>query len=141
MTTMFQPFMNGSAGNSTGNGTDEEEDLDGWVEPEFGPIQIIAVAMFVVVAAGIVGNGAVIYIVIRHKDMHTTTNYSFANLAVTDFLFLLVHALTTSFDNIGFKISLALNCWPTLYLRYVSDNTPKHPKLRIVLVENPSPGC
>ncbi|XP_071794539.1 somatostatin receptor type 5-like [Asterias amurensis] len=120
---MLLPFMNdSSAWNGTGNGTDEDGDsyVDGSDDGrEFGPIQIIAVTMFVVIFVGLIGNGAVIYIVVRHKDMHTTTNFSFANLAVTDFLFLLVHALTTSIDNIGFNLSLAINCWPTFYLRYV----------------------
>ena len=128
MTTMLLPFMNdSSAWNGTGNGTDE--DVDSYVDGsddgrEFGPIQIIAVTMFVVIFVGLIGNGAVIYIVVRHKDMHTTTNFSFANLAVTDFLFLLVHALTTSIDNIGFNLSLTINCWPTFYLRYVSIIIP-----------------
>lgn len=134
---MLLPFMSDSTGNSswnsTGNdtwydsGNDTDDDpYDGGPPPdEFGPLQIIAVAMFVVIAVGLVGNSAVLYIVIRHKDMHTTTNFSFANLAMTDFLFLVAHALTTSLDNMGFKLSLALNCWPTIYLRYVSQHIPQ----------------
>ena len=89
-------------------------------EPDFDALKIISVAMFVVIAIGLVGNSAVMFIVVRHRDMHTTTNFSFANLALTDFLFLTFHAMSTSLDNVGFRISLLVNCWPTFYLRYVS---------------------
>ena len=42
---------------------------------------------------GLAANLVTIYIVLRHKDMHTTTNYFFCNLAVTDVCFLLFYGI------------------------------------------------
>ena len=42
---------------------------------------------------GIVGNSTVIYIIIRHRDMQTVTNYFLANLAATDVVILTLCAI------------------------------------------------
>ncbi|XP_038071965.1 G-protein coupled receptor 54-like [Patiria miniata] len=91
------------------------------VDPFYGqPFQkAIGVFTFVVIAVGLVGNSAVIFIVVRYRDMHTTTNFSFANLALTDILLLVFQALSVTLDIFGYGVSVSLNCWPTFYLRYV----------------------
>ncbi|XP_038066510.1 G-protein coupled receptor 54-like [Patiria miniata] len=101
------------------NETDPTQPLP--VDPLFGqPVQkAIGVFTFVVIAVGLVGNSAVIYIVVRYRDMHTTTNFSFANLALTDILLLIFKALSNTLDTFGYAVSVGLNCWPTFYLRHV----------------------
>ncbi|XP_038071975.1 G-protein coupled receptor 54-like [Patiria miniata] len=91
------------------------------VDPYFGqPVQkAIGIFTFVIIAVGLVGNSAVIYIVVRYRDMHTTTNFSFANLALTDILLLVFQALSITLDIFGYGVSVSLNCWPTFYLRHV----------------------
>ncbi|XP_038071972.1 G-protein coupled receptor 54-like [Patiria miniata] len=90
-------------------------------DPSFGqPFQkAIGVFTFVIIAVGLVGNSAVIFIVVRYRDMHTTTNFSFANLALTDILLLIFQALSITLDTFGYGVSVSLNCWPTFYLRHV----------------------
>ncbi|KAM4888005.1 kiSS-1 receptor [Thomomys bottae] len=54
--------------------------LDAWLVPLF---------FAALMALGLVGNSLVIYVICRHKQMRTVTNFYIANLAVTDVTFLL----------------------------------------------------
>ncbi|XP_060131207.1 G-protein coupled receptor 54 [Zootoca vivipara] len=53
--------------------------VDAWLVPLF-----FAVLMLV----GVAGNSLVIYVIAKHKQMRTVTNFYIANLAVTDIIFL-----------------------------------------------------
>ncbi len=60
----------------------------------------------------LIANAIVIFTVVRFKDMHTTTNYLFANLAVTDFIFLVILGVVNSLDGMGIHLFYASGCWP-----------------------------
>ncbi|XP_053149176.1 kiSS-1 receptor [Hemicordylus capensis] len=53
--------------------------VDAWLVPLF-----FAVLMVV----GLAGNSLVIYVILKHKQMRTVTNFYIANLAITDIIFL-----------------------------------------------------
>ncbi|XP_066301942.1 G-protein coupled receptor 54-like [Branchiostoma lanceolatum] len=50
---------------------------------------VVPVVYSVICLVGIAGNGLVIYLVWRHREMRTVTNYYIVNLAVTDLAFLI----------------------------------------------------
>ena len=62
----------------------------------YAAMLLLTVLISVIAAVGIVGNATVMYIVFRHKDMHTVINYSFANLALTDLTLLVLDAIPTA---------------------------------------------
>ena len=51
---------------------------------------VLAVLYSIIIVPGVVGNGIIITIVRKTSSMHTTTNYLLTNLAVADFLTLLL---------------------------------------------------
>ncbi|KAI8489959.1 receptor [Branchiostoma belcheri] len=58
--------------------------------PELGAREIVVPVVYSVIClVGIIGNGLVIYLVWRHKEMRTVTNFYIVNLAVTDLAFLI----------------------------------------------------
>ncbi|XP_029469314.1 kiSS-1 receptor isoform X2 [Rhinatrema bivittatum] len=75
------PWCNDSCRGS-GNGSDPQGPprlLDAWLVPLF-----FALLMLV----GLAGNSLVIYVISKHKQMRTVTNFYIANLAMTDIIFL-----------------------------------------------------
>ncbi|KAL8177697.1 UNVERIFIED_CONTAM: G-protein coupled receptor 54 [Gekko kuhli] len=78
-------LLNGSAcatGLSCANGSEPRSPprlVDAWLVPLF-------FAMLMVV--GLAGNSLVIFVISRHKQMRTVTNFYIANLAATDIIFL-----------------------------------------------------
>ncbi|KAF7667202.1 hypothetical protein LDENG_00073170 [Lucifuga dentata] len=65
-------------------GDDEEEDehpflTDAWLVPLFFSL---------IMLVGLVGNSLVIYVISKHRQMRTATNFYIANLAATDIIFL-----------------------------------------------------
>ena len=64
----------------------------------------IALIYGVCVVFGVIANLMIIYIVWRHKDMHTTTNYFFCNLALTDVCFLLFYGVPSTVVRTGILI-------------------------------------
>ncbi len=93
------------------------------LEEVFQPVgmMVLTVIVAIIATVGLIANSAVIFIVIRYKDMHKTVNYAFANLAVTDLMLLLLDAVPTAFDTAGFNLSAKLGCNLAFYLQYVSD--------------------
>ena len=67
--------------NTTNNGTDSTS-VDG------RSVLVIVIYSFICVS-GLVGNGLVIYVILRYAKMKTVTNMYILNLAISDFLFLL----------------------------------------------------
>ncbi|XP_066268156.1 G-protein coupled receptor 54-like [Branchiostoma lanceolatum] len=60
------------------------------VMPDQAAVKIVVPAAFSIIClVGISGNALVIYLVWRHKEMRTVTNYYIVNLAVTDLAFLI----------------------------------------------------
>ncbi|XP_019630268.1 PREDICTED: G-protein coupled receptor 54-like [Branchiostoma belcheri] len=58
--------------------------------PELGAREIVVPVVYSVIClVGIIGNGLVIYLVWRHKEMRTVTNFYIVNLAVADLAFLI----------------------------------------------------
>ena len=74
----------------------------------------------IVTIFGLIGNTMVILIVMVFSDMHTLINFSFANLALTDLTLLLLDAVPTATDTIGWNLSAKLGCNVPIYLQYVS---------------------
>ncbi|XP_041463943.1 kiSS-1 receptor-like [Lytechinus variegatus] len=84
--------------NYTGNGT-------AYYDVPTNVLSVFVLALFVVV--GIFGNSMVIYIIIKHRDMRTVTNYFVLNLAVTDIAMLIICAVPT-----GIVYSISMVDWP-----------------------------
>ncbi len=80
----------------------------------------LTVIIFIVATIGILGNTAVILIVLFFSDMHTIIGFSLANLALTDLTMLLLDAVPTATDTIGWNLSAKLGCNVPIYLQYVS---------------------
>ncbi|XP_022105672.1 kiSS-1 receptor-like [Acanthaster planci] len=80
---------------------------------------VLAYVLLAVTGCGLVLNGVVLYIVVRHRDMHKVTNFFFANLALTDFLLLMLHASTSSLEMLGYYFAVQLGCSTVQYSRYV----------------------
>ncbi|XP_038071514.1 kiSS-1 receptor-like [Patiria miniata] len=80
---------------------------------------VLAYLLIFVAGLGLVLNGMVLYIVIRHRDMHRVTNFFFANLALTDLLLLMLHASTSSAEMLGYYLAVKLGCSTVQYTRYV----------------------
>ncbi|XP_078573128.1 G-protein coupled receptor 54-like [Branchiostoma floridae x Branchiostoma japonicum] len=64
--------------------------ITGPATPGLGARAIIVPLVYSIIClVGIAGNGLVIYLAWRHREMHTVTNYYIVNLAVTDLAFLI----------------------------------------------------
>ena len=70
---------------------------------------------------GIAANLMTIYIVLRHEDMHTTTNYFFCNLAVTDVCFLLFYGIPSMLIRNGISFKRLWLCRFVIFARNVSN--------------------
>ena len=72
--------------NSTGKGNGSDDDP---VSPGLGVLEILMVTSYIFICiSGLIGNGLVIYVVLRFAKMKTVTNMYILNLAVSDVLFL-----------------------------------------------------
>uniref|UniRef100_A0AAY4A0S8 G-protein coupled receptors family 1 profile domain-containing protein n=1 Tax=Denticeps clupeoides TaxID=299321 RepID=A0AAY4A0S8_9TELE len=74
--------FNGSLENETLGEPEEEEQpflTDAWLVPLFFSL---------IMLVGLVGNSLVIYVISKHRQMRTATNFYIANLAATDIIFL-----------------------------------------------------
>ena len=100
---------------------------DGYEFSEVSKVTL-SVIISVVTILGLIGNTFVILIVLCFKDMHTVINFSFANLALTDLTLLILDAVPTMADTIGWNLSAKLGCNIPIYLQYVSTK-----------VQNPGP--
>ncbi|KAM5237887.1 kiSS-1 receptor [Ctenodactylus gundi] len=74
------PGCGGGGNSSEGRGVPTPRLLDAWLVPLF-----FAALMLL----GLAGNSLVIFVICRHKQMRTVTNFYIANLAATDVTFLL----------------------------------------------------
>ncbi|XP_072022764.1 G-protein coupled receptor 54-like [Amphiura filiformis] len=81
---------------------------------------ILTVVISIVAIFGLFGNTMVILIVLVFSDMHTLINFSFANLALTDVTMLLLDAVPTATDTIGWNLSAKLGCNVPMYLQYIA---------------------
>nr|XP_033809693.1 kiSS-1 receptor [Geotrypetes seraphini] len=78
---MSFPWCNDSCW-SHGNGSEPQRPpqlLDAWLVPLFFALLMVV---------GLAGNSLVIYVISKHKQMRTVTNFYIANLATTDIIFL-----------------------------------------------------
>ncbi|KTF89957.1 hypothetical protein cypCar_00006344 [Cyprinus carpio] len=76
-------LLNSSIGNSSTEDTEDEEHpflTDAWLVPLFFSL---------IMLVGLIGNSLVIYVISKHRQMRTATNFYIANLAATDIIFLL----------------------------------------------------
>ncbi|KAJ8041472.1 G-protein coupled receptor 54 [Holothuria leucospilota] len=90
-----------------------------WDVPEYR-MTFLSLIIFLESAAGIVGNVAVLLIVVCFRDMHTLINLSFANLAVSDLCVFFLDAIPTALDVIGCNISSKLGCRIPYYMQWVT---------------------
>ncbi|XP_070543129.1 somatostatin receptor type 4-like [Ptychodera flava] len=74
------------------NFTDGEyrNSTDGGTVPVWFYHILIPCIYSVIIVTGLIGNGLVIYLILRHKNMKTVPNMYILNLAAADFLFILV---------------------------------------------------
>ena len=80
------------------------------------------IVMILIAITGLSGNCLVLYIIIKHRDMRTVTNYFVANLAITDITFLILCVIPT-------VIVIGAPSWPlggficriNSYFQYVSS--------------------
>ena len=78
-------FENFSSDNFTGNSTDTNHHTN--------VLSVFVLVLFVVI--GCFGNAIVIFIIVKHRDMRTVTNYFVLSLAVTDIALLIICAIPT----------------------------------------------
>ena len=72
---------------------------------------------------GIAGNSLVLFIIIKHRDMRTVTNFFVANLAVTDIALLLMCTFPEVFVTYNYQNGWILGdfmCRSTGYMQHVS---------------------
>ncbi|XP_070543178.1 G-protein coupled receptor 54-like isoform X2 [Ptychodera flava] len=90
------PRINVTSANETANAT--EPYFPEIIERPVMGIELILVPVFfsIIVLVGVTGNCIVLYIIFKHKEMQTVTNYYIANLALTDVAFLLICTTSTA---------------------------------------------
>ncbi len=81
---------------------------------------VIPILIFLLVFVGVVGNGMVLFVICRHRDMKTITNYFIANLAVSDVAFLLTCAIPSALVIGGVLNMEVAMCKGNNYIMYVS---------------------
>ncbi|XP_063955520.1 kiSS-1 receptor-like [Lytechinus pictus] len=79
------------------------------------------IVMILIAITGLTGNSVVLYIIIKHRDMRTVTNYFVANLAITDITFLILCVIPTVIVIGGMPWPLGgFMCRINSYFQYVS---------------------
>ncbi|XP_037644606.1 KISS1 receptor a [Sebastes umbrosus] len=82
-------WINGSEGNfSLGRRRDEDEEEEGDQHPFLTDAWLVPLFFSLIMLVGLVGNSLVIYVISKHRQMRTATNFYIANLAATDIIFL-----------------------------------------------------
>ncbi|KAM6948297.1 KISS1 receptor a [Aplochiton taeniatus] len=71
-----------------GRGGDEEEGGEQQQHPFLTDAWLVPLFFSLIMLVGLVGNSSVIYVISRHRQMRTATNFYIANLAATDIIFL-----------------------------------------------------
>ena len=105
-------YLNSSSDYPAQNGSDDDEfeevtdnvnnDTLPFLLPHSGTFFFsLTLAYAVFTIFGLIANSIVIFVVCRYKDMHTPTNYYFCNLALTDFLFLLLFGVPYFLNSMG----------------------------------------
>ncbi|XP_072050605.1 G-protein coupled receptor 54-like [Amphiura filiformis] len=88
---------------------------------EDGEIVAIPIVFAIITVVGIIGNGCVIFVILRNKLMRTCTNYFIMNNAITDMVFLIICVpITGSQFLISDWIYGAFMCKFVVYMQYVS---------------------
>ncbi|TKS79669.1 G-protein coupled receptor 54 [Collichthys lucidus] len=83
-----QIWFNGSEANlSLGRRGDDEEE-EGEQHPFLTDAWLVPLFFALIMLVGLVGNSLVIYVISKHRQMRTATNFYIANLAATDIIFL-----------------------------------------------------
>ncbi|XP_022094356.1 G-protein coupled receptor 54-like [Acanthaster planci] len=86
----------------------------------FSVSQVLFPLMYVLLAiVGLVGNAAVLFIIVCHPDMQTVTNYFIANLAITDIFTLVMCTLPTALYAAGILFPVPATCKAINYIQYV----------------------
>ena len=78
-------------------------------------------AYFLLVFVGLVGNSTVLFIIVRHPDMQTVTNYFIANLAITDIATLMICTLPAALSGAGVLPMGPGVCKAVNYMQFVSN--------------------
>uniref|UniRef100_A0A3B5BD68 G-protein coupled receptor 54 n=1 Tax=Stegastes partitus TaxID=144197 RepID=A0A3B5BD68_9TELE len=82
-------WINGSEANfSLGRRGDEEDEEEGGQHPFLTDAWLVPLFFSLIMLVGLVGNSLVIYVISKHRQMRTATNFYIANLAATDIIFL-----------------------------------------------------
>ncbi len=81
----------------------------------------IPIVFAIITVVGLIGNGCVLVVIIRNKNMRTVTNYFIMNNAITDIVFLIICVpITGSQFLISEWIYGAFMCKLVAYMQYVS---------------------
>ena len=81
---------------------------------------VLYIALPILVAVvGIIGNSTVIYIIVKHRDMQTVTNYFLANLAATDVVILTLCAIPSAVASLTEVLPVSV-CKGVNYVMFVS---------------------
>ncbi|XP_022094314.1 G-protein coupled receptor 54-like [Acanthaster planci] len=83
-------------------------------------VRIMVPTIIAIIAIiGLIGNGTVLYIIFRYREMQNITNYFIANLAVTDVAMLAICAIPTAANIAGMPIGEGL-CKGINYMQFVT---------------------
>ncbi|XP_028987623.1 KISS1 receptor a isoform X2 [Betta splendens] len=83
-----QSWRNGSEANFSLGGEGEDEEEEGGEHPFLTDAWLVPLFFSLIMLVGLVGNSLVIYVISKHRQMRTATNFYIANLAATDIIFL-----------------------------------------------------
>lgn len=81
---------------------------------------IVAILMATICVVGLLGNSAVLFIILRYKEMQNITNYFIANLAITDIAMLTICSLPTLLISHGIVELTSILCKTIQYMQFVS---------------------
>lgn len=80
---------------------------------------VVPIIMAIISIIGLVGNGTVLCIIFKYREMQNITNYFIANLALTDVAMLGICAIPTAAHLAGMKMEEGL-CKGVNYMQFVS---------------------
>ena len=84
---------------------------------------LVPTTFFLLALMGLVGNCSVMFIICRHTDMQTVTNYFIANLAITDVATVLFCILPTALQSSGIIPMSTGVCKGVNYIQFVSKTS------------------
>ena len=86
------------------------------------PIRVVVPIIIAIIAIiGLVGNGTVLCIIFKYREMQNITNYFIANLALTDVAMLAICAIPTAANIAGMAMEEGL-CKGMNYMQFVSTS-------------------